>query len=96
MRSVEMCLQPSELPGVMAEMRMWLDERRFEPSVFSCHDESAGVVVRVDFKITAEAEAFACRFKGRIGGPQGGRGQPGWRVPHLLVQPPRRTAGYTG
>jgi hypothetical protein len=66
MRSVEMDLRSSELSGAMAEMRMWLDERRFEPSVFSCRDLDAGVLVRVDFKVVGEAEAFAHRFRGRL------------------------------
>lgn len=67
MRTVEIQLRPSELPGAMAAMRIWLDERRFEPSVFSCH-EGAGtesVLLRIDFRVTAEGDAFAERFNGR-------------------------------
>ncbi len=66
MRTVEIDLRPSELSGAMAEMRMWLDERRFEPSSFCCREAEAGVLVRVDFKVPGEAEAFADRFSGRI------------------------------
>src|ERR1700728_2933280 len=66
MHSVEMRLKPSELTGLMAAMRVWLDERRFEPSSFSCRDCEAGVMVRVDFKVMSEADAFARRFRGRI------------------------------
>ncbi len=58
MRTVEMRLRPQELSGTMAAMRMWLDERRFEPSSFTCHDCGAGVLVRVDFKVAEEADAF--------------------------------------
>lgn len=68
MRTVEMRLQPSELSGAMAEMRVWLDEHRFEPSSFCCREEQPGVIVRVNFKVSGEAEAFASRFSGRIGG----------------------------
>jgi len=62
MRTVEMRLQPQKLSETMAEMRMWLDERRFEPSSFTCHDCGAGVLVRVDFKVAEEADAFAGCF----------------------------------
>jgi hypothetical protein len=66
MRTVEIGLRPSELSGAMAEMRIWLDDHRFEPSAFCCRDVGAGVLVRVDFKITDEADAFADRFGGRV------------------------------
>jgi hypothetical protein len=66
MRTVEMRLQPQELSGTMAAMRMWLDERRFEPSSFSCHDCGAGVLVRVDFKVAEEADAFARCFRSSV------------------------------
>jgi hypothetical protein len=66
MRTVEMRLEPQELSGTMAAMRMWLDERRFEPSSFTCHDCGAGVLVRVDFKVAEEADAFGRCFGGSV------------------------------
>jgi hypothetical protein len=66
MRTVEIDLRSSELSGAMAEMRMWLDERRFEPSSFCYREAMTSVLVRVDFKVSEEAEAFATRFSGRI------------------------------
>jgi hypothetical protein len=66
MRTVEMRLQPQELSEKMAAMRMWLDERRFEPSSFTCHDCGAGVLVRVDFKVAEEADAFSRGFGGSV------------------------------
>jgi hypothetical protein len=66
MSTVEMSVRTGDLSAAMAEMRIWLDERRFEPAGFSCHDAGAGVVIRVDFTLTTEAEAFAGRFRGRI------------------------------
>jgi hypothetical protein len=66
MRSVEMRLRPQELSGTMAAMRIWLDERRFEPSSFTCNDFGDGVVVRVDFKVAEEADAFARCFRGSV------------------------------
>lgn len=85
MRTVEMNLQSSALSGAMAEMRMWLDEHGFEPSSFCCREDEAGVLVRVDFKVAREAEAFAGRFNGRIGEAAGDRGGEGRReVPPVL------------
>lgn len=67
MRTVEIRLQqPTDLSDGMAAMRVWLDERRFEPSGFRCHDSAIGVLMRVDFKVVSEAEAFADRFGGRV------------------------------
>jgi hypothetical protein len=66
MRTVEMRLQPQELSEKMAAMRMWLDERRFEPSSFTCNDCEAGVLVRVDFKVAEEADAFSRCFGGGV------------------------------
>ncbi len=66
MRTVEMRLQPQELSEKMAAMRMWLDERRFEPSSFTCHGCGAGVLVRIDFKVAEEADAFAGCFSGSV------------------------------
>jgi hypothetical protein len=76
MRTVEIRLQPRELSETMAAMRIWLDERRFEPSSFICHDCAAGVLVRIDFKIAEEADAFAQSFSGSVDtGPARGVGQ---------------------
>lgn len=65
MRTVILPLKPSELPTQMAAMRVWLDERRVEPASFSCRDSGAGVVVRVDFRIADQADAFARHFTGQ-------------------------------
>jgi hypothetical protein len=48
-----------ELSEKMSEIRLWLDEHRFEPSAFSCHDKSFGTHVFVEFRVTQEAKAFA-------------------------------------
>ncbi|HEV2100184.1 MAG TPA: hypothetical protein VGR45_14830 [Stellaceae bacterium] len=66
MRTVEMRLQLQELSGMMAAMRIWLDERRFEPSSFTYNDAGDCVLVRVDFKIAEEAAAFANCFGGSV------------------------------
>jgi hypothetical protein len=66
MSTVEIRLEAGELCEQMAAMRVWLDDRRWEPSTFSCHDEGPGVVLRIEFKIPHEGEAFARRFGGRL------------------------------
>jgi hypothetical protein len=69
MRTVEIDLEAGELFEQMAAMRVWLDERRWEPSTFSCHDNGTSVLLRIEFKIPEEGEAFARRFGGRISDP---------------------------
>jgi hypothetical protein len=69
MSTVEMHLAARDLSAAMAEMRIWLDQRRFEPAGFQCREADDGVVVRVDFSIATEAEAFAGRFRGRVDAP---------------------------
>jgi hypothetical protein len=66
MRTVMIELRPGELSARMAAMRIWLDERRFEPSSFSCHDGEADVLLRVEFKVADEADAFARYFGGSV------------------------------
>jgi hypothetical protein len=69
MRTVEIYLESGELCEQMAAMRLWLDDRRWEPSTFSCHDNGSGVLLRIDFKVAHEGEAFARRFGGRVNDP---------------------------
>jgi hypothetical protein len=67
MSAVELRLNPSDLPGQMGAMRVWLDQHRFESSGFSCRDSDDGVLVSVEFKVAYQAVAFAKRFGGRAG-----------------------------
>ena len=67
MSAVELRL--SDLPREMAEMRVWLDQHRFETSGFSCRDAEDGVLVSLEFKNAGHAHAFAERFGGRANGP---------------------------
>jgi hypothetical protein len=69
MRTVEIHLEAGELCEQMAAMRMWLDDRRYEPSTFSSRDNGLGVVLRIDFKVAQEGDAFARRFGGRVSDP---------------------------
>lgn len=65
---VDIRVQRGDLSRQMSAMRMWLDERRFEPSTFSCRDMDYGVLVCVEFKVPREAQAFAEHFDGRANG----------------------------
>ena len=64
MYAVDIHVRPEELSGKMSEMRLWLDQHHFEPSAFSCHDESFGLLVSVQFRVAQEARAFAECFDG--------------------------------
>jgi hypothetical protein len=65
---VDIRMQPGDLSQQMSAMRVWLDERRFEPSTFYCRDTDYGMLVSVEFKIPREAVAFAEHFDGRANG----------------------------
>jgi hypothetical protein len=65
MYAVEIHLPRKELSRQMSEMRIWLDQNRFESSTFSCRDTDFDVLVSVEFRAAAQAAAFAERFAGR-------------------------------
>ena len=71
MHSIEIRLSRHELRERMAMMRIWLDEHRFEPSIFNCREVGGDVLVHIEFKVAREAAAFAARFGGRLAGPGG-------------------------
>jgi hypothetical protein len=71
MHIVEVSVSRRELSERMAMMRVWLDERRFEPSTFNCRDVEDSVLIRIEFKVASEAAAFAERFGGHLGQPGG-------------------------
>jgi hypothetical protein len=51
----------------MEAMRAWLDHHRFEPSTFRCNfAQGKEIVLRVDFKVEAEAIQFANTFGGKV------------------------------
>ena len=47
-------------------MRTWLDSRGFEPAGFRYDHVDGAVVIRVDFSVETEANAFAREFSGRL------------------------------
>jgi len=67
---VEVNVEGGDIVGPMGRMRTWLDHRRIEPDVFRHVSNGAEITFRVDFKVPAEAAAFARAFGGRlIGSP---------------------------
>jgi outer membrane lipoprotein-sorting protein len=50
----------------MQDMRLWLDARRIAPSRFTSTEAGGYLVVRTEFQVDAEAEAFADSFAGRM------------------------------
>jgi hypothetical protein len=66
MHVIEICLLDHDLAAEMAEMRTWLDEHGYEPSIFHYQHRPDGLVILVGFEIAIEAGAFAKRFGGRV------------------------------
>jgi hypothetical protein len=64
MRTIMVRLSAVDIAERMAEMRLWLDEHRYEPSTFLYNEEGTDVSIRVAFKIDDEATAFSVRFNG--------------------------------
>jgi len=64
--TAEVQLIGGSLPTMLSDMRTWLDHRRVEPDSFRHFSRAAKVVFRVDFKLEAEARAFAKAFGGRV------------------------------
>jgi hypothetical protein len=50
----------------LKDMRLWLDHRGFEPSVFTYFYLDPGMMVRVCFGVDSEAIAFAEEFGGSL------------------------------
>ena len=68
MHTVEILLNQTDLRDQMSAMRVWLDERRYETSVFNYHQDIGGILLIVGFGLAKEAEAFANRFGGGLAG----------------------------
>ena len=66
MHTVEIRLAQADLRDKMNAMRMWLDERRFEPSTFASQVSGSVMCLSVTFRSAEEAKAFAVQFSGRI------------------------------
>ena len=56
----------SILSESMEAMRLWLDERRFEPAIFRYAFGQKAIVFHVDFPVELEAAEFATAFGGKL------------------------------
>jgi hypothetical protein len=54
------------VPEHITTMRLWIDHHRFEPDTFRSKKVGVEMVCRVEFKVEAEADAFAKAFDGRV------------------------------
>jgi hypothetical protein len=54
------------LSEAMAEMRQWLDHRRFQPAVFHYTFKESCLLLRIEFGTAAEAREFAQAFHGAV------------------------------
>jgi hypothetical protein len=64
MRTVTIRVCAIDLSREMVAMRGWLDRNGHEPTKFDCDKRGEEVVLSVDFRSSAAAEAFAQRFDG--------------------------------
>lgn len=64
--TVQVRLDEKSLVTRMSEMRVWLDNHRYEPDLFQYRAERRGALLRVDFKFESEAFAFAEAFGGSV------------------------------
>jgi len=55
-----------ELSTLMARVREWLDNHRFEPDTFRCEIGDTGLTCRIEFKVETEARACAEVFGGEV------------------------------
>lgn len=66
MQTAEVRISDDDFGQRLKDMRLWLDGRRFEPSVFTYFYLNPGMMVRVAFGIEDEAAAFANEFGGTV------------------------------
>ena len=66
MRIAEVCIPDDNLVRRLTDLRLWLDEHRYQPSTFTYFFLHPGMMIRVLFKADHEAEAFAQEFGGSL------------------------------
>jgi hypothetical protein len=64
LRTVEIRIDRNDAMLVVQQMRLWLDARQIVPSRFTSAEVDGCLVVRTEFLVDAEAEAFAAQFAG--------------------------------
>jgi hypothetical protein len=63
-QTAEVLMSDDDFGQRLKDMRLWLDGRQFEPSVFTYFYLDPGMMVRVSFDSDVQAEAFADEFGG--------------------------------
>jgi hypothetical protein len=81
MHTVEILLNPAELPNQMNAMRAWLDEHGYEPSSFNSREQKGKLLLSVCFRAREAADAFANRFAGQVNGFQADHLLTGFSAP---------------
>lgn len=66
MQTAEVRISDEDFGQRLKDMRLWLDGRQFEPSVFTYFYLDPGMMVRVSFDSGEQAEAFADKFGGSL------------------------------
>jgi hypothetical protein len=56
----------NDLAERLTDMRVWLDQHRYEPSTFTYFFFHSGMKIRLSFAVDHEAEAFAKKFGGSL------------------------------
>jgi hypothetical protein len=65
-QTAEIRISDDEFGQRLKDMRLWLDRRQFEPSVFTYFYLDPGMMVRVSFDNHDQADAFAYEFGGSL------------------------------
>jgi hypothetical protein len=65
-QTAEVLMSDDDFGQRLKDMRLWLDGRQFEPSVFTYFYLDPGMMVRVSFDSDVQAEAFADEFGGSL------------------------------
>jgi phage tail tube protein FII len=66
MATVFVPLDTGTIQERMREMRLWLDSKHIEPTLFTYVVEMRGPMVKIDFGERKQAEAFATEFVGNL------------------------------
>ena len=66
MHIVELRYSEDALPGIAGTVRRWLDTGKTQPTTFRYSLFGTATVLRVDFELEAEAQAFARAFGGIV------------------------------
>ena len=66
MQTAEVWISDEDFGQRLKDMRLWLDGRQFEPSVFTYFYLDPGMIVRITFNSDDQAEAFADEFGGSL------------------------------